>query len=169
MADFVKSIGNIPDSFQGIYNPQTVFAETGEDRYRLHRTYTADELRCCDEGEPAPDDTTPPTVTGRTPLPDAFGVATDSDIVIDLDEASTLVDGIDIEIRRQSDNVAIKSFDFFSPDALYENASTRIRLTNIPFAAGTSYYVFVPSGAITDIAGNAFPGYGVNQWAFTTA
>ncbi len=171
MSDFVKSIDNIPDTrFVDIYKPQSVFDETGEDKYRLHRTYTADEIRCCGEGsgtttEP---DTTAPTLTGSDPLPDQTDIAIDAEIVLDFDEAVTLVDGTTVEIRRQSDDVAIKTFDLFSTDAIYENSSTRIRFTNIPFANLTFYYVLIPSGAITDIAGNPFAGYIANQYSFRT-
>ncbi|MEL6673530.1 MAG: hypothetical protein AAFR61_15105 [Bacteroidota bacterium] len=40
-----ESINNIPDSFKDIYEPQAVYALTGDPRYKKHFTYLADEIQ----------------------------------------------------------------------------------------------------------------------------
>ncbi len=172
MPDFIKSLDNIPERFVSPYNPQTVYAETGENRYRLHLAYTADEIRCCDAGpvDPPPADTTPPVALARNPAPDATGVALNASIILEFDEPVTLDPTIGlISVRSQSPDAEIKRWTLDNLDVLYENGGSRLRLRNIPFAPLTFYYVLIGAGAITDLAGNPFPGYVANAWSFQTA
>lgn len=166
MSFAAKHIDQIPDNFQGIYQPQQLYLETGLEKHRRRLSFTADEL-CCQGGNSEPD-TTAPDVTSRTPFHDEGNVPLNAIPSLTFNEIIVFTNGL-IEVRRSNDNVSIKGYFHDSPDIAYQNGSTTISFVNIPFAAGTAYYILIPNGAIVDQAGNPYQGYAALEWQFVTA
>jgi YVTN family beta-propeller protein len=112
----------------------------------------------------APPDTTPPTVTGRTPASGATGVATSSAVTVTFSEAmdAASIGGATFELRNGAALVAA---------SVSYNATTRVA-TLTPSAAlanATTYTATVRGGAtgVRDVAGNALAAD--STWSFTTA
>jgi YVTN family beta-propeller protein len=111
-------------------------------------------------------DTTPPTVTARTPAAAATNVATNSVVTATFSEPMTAasIDGASVELRNGTTLVAA---------TVAYNAATRVvTLTPAaPLAASTSYTATVRGGAtdprVKDVAGNAMAAN--STWSFTTA
>lgn len=114
------------------------------------------------EGDPPPPDTTPPTITARSPAISATNVAIDADIVVDFSEALTVP-------------IPSNSFELFAPGPTevtavtitYENGNTRLRMNpTSDLNTSTTYTVFVRT-TIEDVAGNNLASE--SSWSFTTA
>jgi methionine-rich copper-binding protein CopC len=112
-------------------------------------------------------DTTAPTVTTFAPTDGATNVTASSNIVVTFNEA----------IRVGTGTVEIRSGSATGPVVESFNAATSARLTvsgsaltidpTSNLAAGTQYFVVLPSGAVRDVAGNAYAG--TSTYDFTTA
>jgi YVTN family beta-propeller protein len=112
----------------------------------------------------APPDTTPPTVSARTPANGATGVATSSAVTVTFSEAmdATSIGGTTFELRNGATLVTA---------GVSYNAATRVA-TLAPSAAlanSTTYTATVRGGAtgVKDSAGNALAAD--SAWSFTTA
>ena len=108
-------------------------------------------------------DTTPPTITDRTPAPSAPDVAPGTDVTVTFDEAmsSASISGSTFSLRAEgagSDVAATVSYDPASMTATLNPTS------NLAYA--TLYHVAV-SGSVTDVAGNQLGGDAT--WSFTTS
>jgi len=106
--------------------------------------------------EPEPD-TTPPTVIGRVPAPDATDVSLSTDVVATFSEA---VDPATVTSStfQVEDNQSV-------PGTLSVNGATVTFTPDDPLAAATLHTVTLTTG-IHDLAGNALPS--VVTWSFTT-
>ena len=114
-----------------------------------------------------PADTAAPTVTTFAPTDGATNVTASSNIVVTFNEA----------IRVGTGTVEIRSGSATGPVVESFNAATSARLTvsgsaltidpTSNLAAGTQYFVVLPSGAVRDVAGNAY--VGTSTYDFTTA
>ena len=111
-------------------------------------------------------DTTPPALVGTVPGNNAVGVSPGAELVATFGE--TVVPGSgSIELRRSSDGVILESFDVASsPRVRFGVDRLMIQPTN-ELAAGRSYYVVLPAGAVRDTSGNIFGGIiGNTGWRF---
>ena len=109
------------------------------------------------------------------PLVTAFDVPDDAiDVAIDVDLRATFSEPVapgtgNILIRRASDGVAVQTIDARSSDVVFDGADLRVRLRD-DLAPSTDYFVQIYSGAVRDLAGNAFAGISdAVSWSFTTA
>ncbi len=108
-------------------------------------------------------DVTPPTVTGRTPAPNATGVTADTNVTVTFDEAMNAgsINGSTFSLRADGAGSDI-------PGAVtYDAGSMTATLNpNADLAYSTLYHVTV-FGTVTDLAGN--PLGSDSTWNFTTA
>ena len=111
-------------------------------------------------------DTTAPTVTSFSPTDGGANVVASSNIVVTFNETTRLGTGT-IEIRSGSaTGPVVESFNAATSTRLsVSGGALTIDPTN-NLAAGTQYFVVLPSGAIRDNAGNAYAG--TNTYDFTT-
>lgn len=114
-----------------------------------------------------PSDTTAPVVSTFSPVDAATAVTVGSNIVLDFNESIQRGSG-SIEIRAGSPTGAL--FAAFDAATSSELSITDTTLTINPLndlSANTQYFVVLPSGAIEDLAGNAYAG--TNTYDFTTS
>ena len=103
-----------------------------------------------------PADTTPPTITARTPAPGATGVPTSTTVTATFDEA-VQSDTINMTLSAPGGSV--------SGDVVYDSASRKATFTaNAALTASTTYTVSV--SGVKDLAGNTMSAV---SWTFTTA
>jgi methionine-rich copper-binding protein CopC len=113
-----------------------------------------------------PPDTTAPTVSTFSPTDGATGVAATSHIVLRFSEPVVQGTG-NIELRSGSATGAlIESFDIASSARLILSGSTLTIDPTKNLANGIQYFVVLPSGVVTDLAGNQFQG--TSTYDFTT-
>lgn len=114
------------------------------------------------EAAPPPPDTTPPTITARSPAISATNVAIDTDITVDFSEALLTP-------------IPANSFELFAPGPTevtavtitMENGNARLRMNpDSNLNTSTPYTVFVRT-TIEDVAGNNLASE--SSWSFTTA
>ena len=110
-------------------------------------------------------DTTAPTLSSATPGDNATGVAAAADIVLTFSEAVKAGSG-NITITDGGSDVRV--IPISDPQVTIGGSTVTINPT-ADLHAGTPYDVIVPSGAITDPAGNAFAGIAQDALDFTTA
>jgi methionine-rich copper-binding protein CopC len=111
-------------------------------------------------------DTTAPTVSTVSPADGATNVAASSNIILTFSEAVEKGTGT-IEIRSGSaTGPVVESFSAATSSLLTVSGSTLTIDPTNNLAAGTQYFVVLPSGAIRDIAGNAYAG--TSTYDFTT-
>jgi Ca2+-binding RTX toxin-like protein/methionine-rich copper-binding protein CopC len=111
-------------------------------------------------------DTTAPTVSTVSPADGATNVAASSNIILTFSEAVEKGTGT-IEIRSGSaTGPVVESFNAATSSRLIVSGSTLTIDPTNNLAAGTQYFVVLPSGAIRDIAGNAYAG--TSTYDFTT-
>ena len=114
------------------------------------------------QAAPPDPDTTPPTITARSPSPSATNVATTVDVVVDFSEPLDPA------------TVTLDTFELFAPGPTevpaavsLENGNTRVRLNpTSDLSFSTSYTMFVRVG-VQDVAGNNLAVE--SSWSFTTA
>ncbi len=107
-------------------------------------------------------DTTPPTVIGRTPTPNAVDVASNANVTITFNEAmkSGTIDANTFSLRADGAGSDVSAI------VMYDAASKTATLNpNGDLAYSTLYHVTV-SGSVTDLAGN--PLGSDATWSFTT-
>jgi hypothetical protein len=114
-------------------------------------------------------DNTPPVVNNLTPSDNANGVAVSTNLVIEF-SGSSLVKGTGtIELRKDSDDSMIESFDVATSSNISISGQTVTIDISSNLAISTKYYVLVPAGSYTDAATNPFAGLTTkNDWNFTT-
>jgi serralysin len=111
-------------------------------------------------------DTTAPTVSTVSPADGATNVSASSNIILTFSEAVEKGTGT-IEIRSGSaTGPVVESFSAATSSLLTVSGSTLTIDPTNNLAAGTQYFVVLPSGAIRDIAGNAYAG--TSTYDFTT-
>jgi len=111
-------------------------------------------------------DITPPAIDSRSPADDAPAAPVDSSLVLEFDEPVTAGSGF-IELHDSSG--LVEQFDI----ATAAITGSEVSVTpSSDLSGGSSYYVLVDSGAITDTAvpPNSFGGIGdPSAWNFTTS
>ena len=113
-------------------------------------------------------DLTPPALVSLSPADDAAGVAGDTNLVLIFNEAVRPGSG-QITIKRSSDGLTLETISVPGSQFAVSGMTVTIDPT-VALADNTSYFVEVSSGAIEDLAGNAFAGIsGDSAWNFTTA
>jgi prepilin-type N-terminal cleavage/methylation domain-containing protein len=111
-------------------------------------------------------DVTPPTLVSTSPVDNATGVATTTNISFTFSEAIVAGAGT-VRLYRTSDNALIWTLAANTATIV---ASTATFNPTIDMAASTSYYVLVDATAFTDLASNAYAGITSNTaYNFTTA
>ncbi len=111
-------------------------------------------------------DTIAPTITTFTPADGATGVAVGSNLVVNFDEAIQNGTGL-IEIHSGSATGAlVASYDAATSTNLTISGSTLTINPTADLAPGTHYFVLLPDGSVSDLAGNHFAGNSL--YDFTT-
>jgi len=114
-------------------------------------------------------DNTPPTVNNLTPNDNATGVAVSTNLVIQFNGSSLVKGTGTIELRKDSDDSMIESFDVATSSNISISGQTVTIDISSNLAVSTKYYVIVPAGSYTDAATNPFAGLTAkNDWNFTT-
>ncbi|MCU0979499.1 MAG: Ig-like domain-containing protein, partial [Pirellulaceae bacterium] len=113
-------------------------------------------------------DFTPPALVSLSPADEATGVAWDASLSLVFGEAVQPGVG-QITIKRSSDGVALETVSVPGSQVTVSGMTVTIDPA-AALADNTSYFVELTSGAIEDLAGNAFPGVsGPSAWNFTAA
>lgn len=111
-------------------------------------------------------DATAPTASSLSPTNSATGVALDSDLTMNLSEPAYLHSG-NITINKISDNSVVEAISATGDQVSGGDTSTLTINPSSDLAYGTSYYVKVDAGAITDVAGNNLSGFNnSSSWQF---
>lgn len=118
------------------------------------------------ETEAAPD-TTPPSVTSRTPSDDATGITTSTAISLTFDEAVQVGTG-SIQLKLVSDDSTV--YTYSGGDIAFTVGNTVVTFSgHSTLDYSTAYYMSIPEGALEDTAGNNFAGYtSSTDWNWTT-
>ena len=115
-------------------------------------------------------DTTPPAIdstNGLSPADDSTDVPKNANLTIAFNE--NVRAGTGNIIIKTADGDVVEIIDINSDRVTIDKNTVKIDPTN-DFAASTSYYVEIESGAIEDLAGNDFSGISNSQtWNFTTS
>ncbi len=110
-------------------------------------------------------DTTPPTITGRSPAPNASGVAVTANVTATFNEpmAAASITATNVELRDPSNSLVSATVTY--------DAGTRTATLNpdVSLSTSTIYTATVKggTGGVTDVAGNALAADAT--WTFTTA
>ncbi len=113
-------------------------------------------------------DTTPPTTTLFSPVDGATGVSILATPSLTFGEPVQLGTGT-LLIKRSADGSVFESITLPSAQVVVSSNTTVVITPSAPFLNNTGYYLEIPSGAITDLAGNAYAGLaGATAWNFTT-
>ncbi len=111
-------------------------------------------------------DTIAPTITTFTPADGATAVAVGSNLVVNFDEAIQNGTGL-IEIHSGTATGAlVASYDAATSTNLTISGSTLTINPTADLAPGTHYFVLLPDGSVSDLAGNHFAGSSI--YDFTT-
>ena len=107
-------------------------------------------------------DTTPPTVTGRTPTPNAVDVASNANVTITFNEAmkSGTIDANTFSLRADGAGSDVSAI------VMYDAASKTATLNPTGDLAYSTLYHVTVSGSVTDLANN--PLGSDATWSFTT-
>jgi len=104
-----------------------------------------------------PPDTTPPTIQGRTPAPNANGISVTDPVVVTFSEAMN-PSSVSVTLKDASNQTVPATLSYSVP------LSTATLTPSSPLASGATYTASVTG---TDLAGNALSGSPVT-WTFTT-
>ena len=126
--------------------------------------FLADPQSLAQTAPTIPGDTINPTVDSFTPADDATKVDVSSNIVIAFSEAIKLGTG-NIEIRT-ADGELVETFIVGRSNAVSVSGSVLTIDPTANLASGTHYFVKLPAGIVTDLAGNAYAG--TDTYDFTT-
>ncbi len=114
--------------------------------------------------EANPVDLVPPTVVTLSPENGTINTALNLSAAVTFNEDVAKGSG-NILLRKNSDNSIVRTINI--NDATLTGRTVSVTLTNLE--VNTAYYIEVPSGAVTDLEGNAFAGIsGNSEWSFTT-
>lgn len=111
-------------------------------------------------------DTSAPVVSSTAPLDGAAGIAVDSNLVFTFNEAIQRGSGT-LQLRRDSSSGSlVESFDAATSSALTISGSSLTINPTADLSTDGRYVLVIPSGAIRDLAGNAYAG--TSSFDFTT-
>ncbi len=112
-------------------------------------------------------DLSPPIISSLTPLNGSNSQPTSGNLTMSFNE--NVVKGIgDILIKRVSDNSIAATIPVANANVTIANNVATIPYSGL--AAGTQYWVEIPSGSFRDASNNAFAGINASSsWSFTTA
>ena len=113
-------------------------------------------------------DFTAPTVSTLAPADNSTGVTLNANLVLSFSEPMQKGASGDIVIQRTSDNVVVETISVTSGQVTVSGTQAKIDPTVI-LAESTGYYVQIPGGALTDLAGLPYAGFSTTTgWNFTT-
>ncbi|WP_201007261.1 Ig-like domain-containing protein [Paenibacillus glycanilyticus] len=113
-------------------------------------------------------DTSPPVVTGTTPVALSNAASRTEQLQIVFNEPIKAAAGKSIHIYRASDNQPVTTY-LASDTSKVTVTGTKAVLVNPGLGNATAYYVTIDAGAFTDLVGNPFGGIsGSSGWGFTT-
>ena len=112
-------------------------------------------------------DNTPPALASVNPANNATGINTSTSLVLNFSEPIAKGTGL-LALKKFADNTTVSTFDVATAAASVAGSTASIAVSGLTLS--TKYYVEVPNGAFTDIAGNKFAGFtGNSTWSFTTS
>lgn len=112
-------------------------------------------------------DNTPPALASLNPANNATGINTSTSLVIGFAEPIAKGTGL-VSLKKFADNSTVSTFDVATAAVSVAGSTASIALSGLTLS--TKYYVEVPNGAFTDVAGNKFAGFsGSSTWSFTTS
>jgi predicted extracellular nuclease/PKD repeat protein len=112
-------------------------------------------------------DTTPPSISSKTPADDATGIAIDTNLTILFDENVSKGSG-NIVIHKLSNDSVVETIAVGSTTLGSDNRTVTINPT-AHLISGTAYYIKIPDGTFKDTSDNNFTGTNDNTtWNFTT-
>lgn len=114
-------------------------------------------------------DITPPSIAILSPADNAVNISTTTNLVIDFTEPVVIQSG-NIKIKKVGTGSIVQTIAVTGPYAtLFPNSQLTITLSTPHLLSGTSYYVELDSGIVSDTKGNLFAGlFGTASWNFTT-
>jgi len=116
----------------------------------------------------SPVDPVAPVTVTFSPADDATDVAGGDNLIIEFNEVVLIGTG-NLEIRLASDDSLVGTIDVSAGLVTVDGRQATIDPTG-DLAAGTDFYVLIPSGAFTDLSGNDYTGTtDAKTWNFTTA
>lgn len=115
--------------------------------------------------EANPQDLVAPVPVTLFPVAGATDVPTNTALSLVFDEPVQKATGT-ITIRNTSDNSIFQTLNITDNAVTVSGNTLSFNLSGL--AANTNYAVEISSGALEDIAGNDFAGFGSNSWTFTT-
>ncbi|MEQ9204851.1 MAG: BspA family leucine-rich repeat surface protein, partial [Cyclobacteriaceae bacterium] len=158
------SIDGLPDEAY-LYNVPATYCISEERRDYLLNTLS---WEINDQGKATDCVITGPILSATLPADNAIEVSLSPSIQITFDQTVNKGTG-EIEIRRSSDDQVLTSISVASTLVTVDNAIASIQLGDSQLAIETEYYITIPSGAFTTIAGTAFDGItDKTTWSFTT-
>jgi len=113
-------------------------------------------------------DTIGPIVSSLSPSNGAAGVDKYTVLKAVFNEPVQAGSGKKLEIRRVSDNGTVASYSTDDPSKILISGN-ELLVANPGLEEAIGYYLFIEDGAVEDISGNAFAGFGSSDWVFVTA
>jgi hypothetical protein len=112
-------------------------------------------------------DNTAPTLSSVNPANNATGINTSTSLVLNFSEPIAKGTGL-VSLKKFTDNSTVSTYDVATAAVSIAGSAASISVTGLSLS--TKYYVEVPNGAFTDVAGNKFAGFsGSSTWSFTTS
>ena len=112
-------------------------------------------------------DNTAPTLSSVNPANNATGINTSTSLVLNFSEPIAKGTGL-VSLKKFTDNSTVSTYDVATAAVSIAGSAASIAVTGLSLS--TKYYVEVPNGAFTDVAGNKFAGFsGSSTWSFTTS
>ena len=112
-------------------------------------------------------DNTAPTLSSVNPANNATGINTSTSLVLNFSEPIAKGTGL-VSLKKFTDNSTVSTYDVATAAVSIAGSAASIAVTGLNLS--TKYYVEVPNGAFTDVAGNKFAGFsGSSTWSFTTS
>ncbi len=112
-------------------------------------------------------DSNAPTFSSLSPLDNATGISTTTNLVLSMNEDVSKGSG-NILIKKSSDNSTVEAIDVTSGQVTISGTTVTIN-PSVTLSLNTEYYIQIPSGVLTDLAGNSYAGISdTTSWSFTT-
>jgi hypothetical protein len=113
-------------------------------------------------------DTTAPTISTLSPLDNATGVSSTTNLVITFTEVVTAISAKNLVIKKTSDDTTVETISV-TGGLVSGSGSTTITVNpSTTLSDLTSYYILIDSGAFQDTAGNDYAGIAsTTTWDFT--
>ncbi|MBF4694742.1 Ig-like domain-containing protein [Fusibacter ferrireducens] len=128
--------------------------EAGSNASQLLITYTTDS--------------TPPTLTTKSPVDGATNVGVNDNLVLTFSEVVNVGTG-NIVIKKSSDDSTVESIDVTSGLVTGDGTDTITVNPSVTFTEGIGYYVQIDATAFDDTSGNSYAGINdKTSWNFTT-